>query len=86
MFAPAKTLSWNPRTTGISECGNVSWSLTMVNSNPIDPTVFTEDFTMSTKTLIVQSTDLIKVGSYDFLVTVKYNDYIVPLVEITTSF
>lgn len=80
-------MTWNPAATGIPECGPVSWTLSMVNSNPIDGSVFVEDFTLPTKTLIIQSTEPTKVGSYDFKVTVKYDDYVdLPFVELTTSF
>ena len=45
----------------------------MVDSSVIDSSVFTENFTPATKTLVISSTDVAKAASYDFLVTVYYD-------------
>ena len=73
VYEPTITLSWLPAATGIPECGNVIWNLGMVDSKPIDSSIFTQDFSLATKTLDIYSTDVTKARSYDFLVTVYYD-------------
>ena len=78
------SLNWTPNATGFARCGAEAWSLTMVNTNPIDLAIFTENFVPLTKTLAIYSTDVAKAGFYDFLVTVFYA--VQPLVKSTTQF
>ena len=57
----------------------------MLDASPIDATIFTEDFTSSaTKSLVIDTGDVSKVGSYDFLVTAYYD--IQPTIFVTTQF
>ena len=86
VYITPKTLNWNPAATGDARCGAVGWSLAMNDASPIDSTVFTEDFASASKTLVVYTTDVVKAGIYDFLVTVSYTDYITPVVALTTTF
>ena len=68
-----KTLNWSPAATGMVECGAVSWELTMDDTSPIDPTIFTADFTGVTKELKIYSGDTAKAGLYDLKVTAYYD-------------
>lgn len=56
----------------------------MDDSSPIDPAVFTTDFVSSTKTLIIDSTDVSKADIYNFEVVVYYQNH--PTIQIIETF
>ena len=59
----------------------------MADSSLIDPSIFTSiDFTNDPKTLSMYSNVVAKAGFYIFEVTVKYDDYISPIVKLTATF
>ena len=67
-----RTITWNPEETGVEDCGNVSWELSMLDGSLIDATVFMVDFLEPTKILEVYSKDESKLGIYEFEVKVYY--------------
>ena len=73
IYETLKALSWSPAATGIADCGTVEWQLTMLDSSPIDTAVFTENFSLSTKTMNIYSTDVSKASIYVFEVRVLYD-------------
>ena len=54
----------------------------MVDTSPVDTSVFTANFINPTKTLVIYSIDVSKAGFYDFLITVFYT--VQPTVQVTT--
>ena len=71
---PTKSLPWTPASTGdVVACGSVSWWLSVAGGS-IDASVFTNDFSTATKTLDIFTNDSGKAGTYEFTVTVYYDN------------
>jgi len=56
-------------------CGAFTWTVTKTDGSLIDSTIFTTgDYTLSTKTIDVYTTDLAKATTYDMQVKVWYTE------------
>ena len=85
IYDDQKSLQWNfgSTSTGLSACGDVTWTLTKSDGSPIDASIFTEDFTGQPKTLDIYTEDILHIGVHEFTTTVAYTNQ--PNVLVSTN-
>ena len=60
---------------GLTICGSLTWTVTNTDGlTAIDSAVFTENYTLTTKTLSTYTTDFAKAGTYNMLAKVCYSE------------